>query len=76
LALGVKNSFTTSGKLQMRIDGDADDKVFLDNKMGTSSSLHWVIQPQLPGDQYIAYTNADLGLELFIKQGLQVTAVL
>jgi hypothetical protein len=76
LALGVKNSFTTSGKLQMRIDGDAEDKVFLDNKMGTSSSLHWVIQPQLPGDQYIAYTNADLGLELFIKQGLQVTAVL
>jgi hypothetical protein len=74
LALGVKNSFTTSDKLQMRIDGDAEDKVFLDNKMGTSSSLHWVIQPQLPGDQYIAYTNADLGLELFIQKGIQIQA--
>lgn len=74
LALGVKNSFTTSGKLQMRIDGDADDKVFLDNKMGTSSSLLWVEQPQSPGDQYIAYTNADLGLELFIQKGIQIQA--
>jgi hypothetical protein len=74
LALGVKNSFTTSGKLQMRIDGDAEDKVFLDNKMGTSSSLHWVEQPQSPEDQYIAYTNADLGLELFIQKGIQIQA--
>jgi hypothetical protein len=78
LALAVRNSFTTSGQLQMRIDGDSTDKVFLDNMMGTSSELHWAKESEttLDGQQYSVYTNTDLGLELFIHQGLQVTAVL
>jgi hypothetical protein len=78
LALGVKNSFTASGHLQIRIDGDATDQVFMDNKMGTSSDLHWVSQAAttLDGHQYSVYANSDLGLELFIQQSLQVTAVL
>lgn len=78
LALGVKNSFTTSGRLQMRVDGDASDRVFLDNKMGSSGALHWTSQgpTSLEGTQYSLYTNSTLGLELFIQQGMQVTAVL
>jgi hypothetical protein len=78
LALGVKNSFTTSGKLQMRIDGDLTDQVLLDNKMGTSSALHWgsAAATTLDGHQYSVYTNTALGLELFIQQDLQVTAIL
>lgn len=78
LALGVKNSFTTSGRLQMRIDGDARDQVFLDNNMGTSKALHWTAQTatSLDGDQYSVFINNELGLELFIQQSMQLTAVL
>lgn len=78
LTLGVKNSFTASGHLQMRIDGDASDQVFLDNNLGSSTAQHWVSQAttSLAGSQYSVYSNATLGLDLFIQQGIQVTAVL
>ena len=79
LALGVKNSFTASGHLQMRIDGDASDKVLLDNLMGTSNALHWVLSTSntlLGGQQYNVYTNTLLGLDVFIQNGMQITAVL
>jgi hypothetical protein len=79
LALGVKNSFTTSGKLQMRIDRDAEDRIFLDNKLGGSSALHWTLQAaqtSLGGTPYSVYSNDLLSLELFIQQGIPVSAVL
>ena len=42
----------------MRIDGDAEDRIFLDNKLGGSSALHWTLrraQTSLGGDsvQYV-----------------------
>lgn len=62
----------------MRIDGDESDKLLLDNNLGSSTAQHWVSQAttSLAGSQYSVYSNATLGLDLFIQQGIQVTAVL
>lgn len=79
LALGVKNSFTNSGHLQIRIDGDVADKVLLDDLVG-GSTFAWdkaaATVALSVGQNYVVYSNATLGLDLFIQQGIQVTAVL
>jgi hypothetical protein len=79
LALGVKNSFVSNGRQQMRIDGDVADKVLLDDLVG-GSTFAWdkaaATVALSVGQNYVVYSNATLGLDLFIQQGIQVTAVL
>lgn len=79
LSLGVKNSFVSDGRQQMRIDGDAADKVVLDDLVG-GSTFAWDKAASTvalsAGQNYVVYSNAALGLDLFIQQGIQVTAVL
>ncbi|MFY9182743.1 MAG: Ig-like domain-containing protein [Limnohabitans sp.] len=77
LSLGVANSFTKSGHLQMRIDGDLGDRVFLDSFVGSSKALLWStpLEQSLGSDKYAVYSNASLGLDLLIQQGI-VTTVL
>ncbi len=74
LALGVKDSFVSSGRRQMRIDGDTGDKVSLDDLVGSSTDQIWSQQPnQLPDmPSYTVYSNAYWGLDLFIQQGIEV----
>lgn len=70
LALGVKNSFVSNGRQQIRIDGDAGDQVTLDDMLG-GSKYAWskAGQPlQLNSVNYDVYTNASLELDLFIQQ--------
>jgi hypothetical protein len=78
LALGVKNSFVSNGHQQIRIDGDALDKVLLDDLLG-GSTFEWakaVGTVELNhGQRYAVYSNDALGLDLFIQQGI-VTTVL
>jgi hypothetical protein len=80
LALGVKNSFISTygfnDRQQMRIDGDAGDKVILDNLLG-GSTFKWD-DPKGPvelsqGKTYLFYSNNALGLDLFIQQGIVTT---
>jgi hypothetical protein len=73
LALGVKNSFISNGHVQMRIDGDAADKVVLDDLLG-GSTYTWATPTNqtLNGSTYHLYSNADLGLDLLIQQMVQV----
>lgn len=80
LALGVKNSFVSTGvfkdHLQMRIDGDAGDKVLLDDLVGGSALHHWTPAADLldlGGAKYRVYSNADLALDLFVQQAIQIT---
>jgi hypothetical protein len=76
LALGVKNSFISNGRVQMRIDGDAADKVQLDDLLGgTSYSWSTPTNQTLNGSTYLLYSNADLGLDLLIQQAVQITLV-
>jgi Bacterial Ig-like domain len=77
LSLGVANSFTNSGHLQVRIDGDVGDRVLLDSFVGSSKALLWStpLEQSLGSDKYAVYSNAALGLDLFIQQGI-VTTVL
>jgi Bacterial Ig-like domain len=79
LALGVKNSFVSDGRQQMRIDGDAADKVVLHDVLG-GATYAWDKSANVvalnAGQNYVLYSNAELGLDLFIQQGVQVTAVL
>jgi hypothetical protein len=77
LALGVKDSFVSNGHRQMRIDGDAGDKVSLDDLVGSSADQTWS-QPttqQLEATNYKVYSNAHWGLDLYIKHDLQVTVL-
>ena len=76
LALGVKNSFISNGRLQVRIDGDSADKVVLDNLLG-GSTFEWSTPTNqtLNGSTYLLYSNADLGLDLLIQQAVQITLV-
>lgn len=77
LALGVKNSFVFNNHQQMRIDGDTGDKVLLDHLLGSSSDHTWS-QPTtqvLGTGTYSVYSNAQWGLDLYIKQDLQVTVL-
>ena len=77
LSLGVANSFTNSGHLQMRIDGDAGDRVQLDAWVGSSKVHAWSAPSEQSwgSSQYLVYSNSALGLDLFIQQGV-VTTVL
>jgi len=77
LSLGVANSFTNSGHLQMRIDGDAGDRVVLDSFVGSSKLHAWSAPSEQTwgASQYLVYSNSALGLDLFIQQGV-VTTVL
>jgi hypothetical protein len=77
LSLGVANSFTNSGHLQMRIDGDAGDRVVLDSFVGSSKLHAWSAPSEQTwgASQYLFYSNSALGLDLFIQQGV-VTTVL
>lgn len=70
LALGVKDSFLSNGRRQMRIDGDAGDKVILDDLFG-GSSYTWSKASDpvaLSSSNYEVYSNPTLGLDLFIQQ--------
>lgn len=88
LALGVKNSFVSTNGFkdhqQMRIDGDASDKVLLDDLLG-GSTFAWVKANDMVAlnttalnttQNYVVYSNASLGLDLFIQQGIQTPPVL
>lgn len=81
LELGVKNSFTNAtahqGHLQLRIDGDANDKVVLDDLVGTID-YDWNANNSrvtLDGQEYRVYTHEGLGLSLFVNQAVQITLV-
>jgi hypothetical protein len=81
LELGVKNSFSNAtahqGRLQMRIDGDAGDKVVLDDLVGTID-YDWNANNSrvtLDGQEYRVYTHDGLGLSLFVQQGVQINLV-
>jgi hypothetical protein len=72
LALGVKDSFVSNGHRQMRIDGDAGDKVSLDNLVGSSADQTWTqtTTQQLDATNYKVYSNAYWSLDLYIKHDL------
>ena len=70
LALGVKNSFVSNGRQQIRIDGDTGDKVILDDLLG-GSTYAWSKADNfisINASKYDVYTNTDLGIDLFIQQ--------
>jgi hypothetical protein len=70
LQLGVRNSFLSTGRQQMRIDGDSGDRVELDDLLG-GSSFAWTKANDsvvLNALNYDVYRNSDLNLELFIQQ--------
>lgn len=75
LALGVKNSFISNGHVQMRIDGDAADKVVLDDLLGGSTYAWTASKQTINGSAYHVYSNADLGLDLLVQQAVTVTLV-
>jgi hypothetical protein len=72
LALGVKDSFVSNGHRQMRIDGDAGDKVSLDDLVGSSADQTWsqTTTEPLNGISYKVYSNDYWGLDLYIKHDL------
>jgi hypothetical protein len=74
LALGVKNSFISNGHVQMRIDGEAADKVVLDDLLG-QSTYAWTQPTVEPLTGYHLYSNTDLGLDLLIQQAVEVRLV-
>jgi hypothetical protein len=81
LELGVKNSFSNAtahqGRLQLRIDGDANDKVVLDDLVGTID-YDWNANNSrvtLDGQEYRVYTHEGLGLSLFVNQAVQINLV-
>lgn len=86
LALGVTNSFSIAdvenarhkGQIQMRIDGQTGDKLNLDGLVN-GLSLDWVggqtstnIPLDIGTEKYNVYTNATLGLALFVDQQIEV----
>ncbi len=81
LALGVEDSFshaeTFRDHLQMRIDGDSGDKLTLSKQWGSSNDQSWLTHGQLTldGQNYNAYFNQALGLEVFVQSGIAVTVI-
>ena len=81
LALGVENSFsyaeTFKDHLQMRIDGDSGDKLTLSKQWGSSNDQSWLAHGQLTldGQNYNAYFNQALGLEVFVQSAIAVTVM-
>ena len=80
LQLGVSNSFSNAidfkDHLQMRVDGDAADKLTL-SKLGVSSIDTWLTHGQLTldGQSYTAYYNASKALEVFVQSSIPVTVI-
>jgi len=78
LALGVKDSFSVAtahkGHLQMRIDGDAKDTLKLDDLVGTTE-YSWNSNQStvtLSGRTYKVFSNAELGLDLFVEADIRI----
>jgi len=78
LALGVKDSFSLAtahkGKLQMRIDGDSKDVLKLDDLVG-NTEYSWNTNQSavtLNGRNYKVFSNAELGLDLFVEAEIRV----
>ena len=70
LVLGVKNSFVSNGRQQIRIDGDSGDKVILDDLLG-GSTYAWSKADNfisMNASKYDVFSNTDLGIDLFIQQ--------
>ncbi len=80
LQLGVSNSFSNAiafkDHLQMRVDGDAADKLTL-SKLGGSSIDTWLTHGQLTldGQSYTAYYNEPKALEVFVQSSIPVTVI-
>jgi hypothetical protein len=80
LTLGVTNSFSIGdahkGKIQMLIDGQAGDEVVLAGLNG-SSGMTWNKLGELGlfDQQYVAYTNDQLGTVVFIDTDIKVVNV-
>ena len=85
LALGVGESYLSSGthegKIQMRIDGDSNDKVNLVNEFNSTADAKWTVNQTtkvtlegITGD-YFQATNIASGLEIFVKEGVQINVV-
>ena len=79
LELGVKNSFINTGdhlgRLQLKIDGDSNDVVNLDNLVG-STEFTWNTNNTnvTIGEQsYKVYSNGALGLSLFVSEQIDQT---
>lgn len=74
LVLGVKNSFVSNDRQQMRIDGDVGDQVKLDDVLDGSKYGWSKASNPLPlnSANYDVYSNVTLGLDLFIQQGIQI----
>jgi hypothetical protein len=70
LQLGVKNSFLSNSRQQMRIDGDSGDRVELDDLLGGSSFAWTKANDPVVLDErnYDVYANTSLNLELFIQK--------
>ena len=61
----------------MRIDGDAGDKLVLDDLVG-EKDLDWVSNNSvvsLDGQNYNAYTHESLGLSLFVQTAVSIQMV-
>lgn len=78
LALGVKDSFSVAaahkGKLQLRIDGDSKDVLKLDDLVG-NTQYSWNTNQSavtLDGRNYKVFSNAELGLDLFVEAEIRV----
>jgi hypothetical protein len=82
LALGVTNSFSDAGhegQIQMRIDGQTRDALNLDGLVN-GLNLNWVqSSTNFPLDtgseRYDVYTNAALGLALFVDKDITVNVL-
>jgi Bacterial Ig-like domain len=78
LALGVKDSFSVAavhkGHLQLRIDGDSKDLLKLDDLVG-NTEYSWNTNQSsltLDGRNYRAFSNTELGLDLFVESEMRV----
>jgi hypothetical protein len=61
----------------MRIDGDAGDRVVLDDLVGTITQT-WNANNSrvtLDGQEYRVFTHEGLGLSLFVQQSVQINLV-
>lgn len=79
LELGVKNSFINTGdhlgRLQLKIDGDSNDVVNLDNLVG-STEFTWNtnnLNETIGNQSYKVYSNGELGLSLFVSEQIDQT---
>jgi hypothetical protein len=87
LALGVTNSFSVDanslhkGQIQMLVDGQSGDTLNLDGLVN-GLNLTWIggqassnVPLTLGSEQYNVYTNAALGLALFVDTSITVNVL-